>query len=291
MISIVIPVYNYDVRPLVASLVEMGNRSSRPYEIIVQDDASNEFHQENEELNNLANVQYYRSENNQGRTATRALLAERARYDWLLYLDADVLPVEEHFLQNYLAFLDSEYELVMGGLRYTSQLPNPNVSLRWNYGTSREAITAQQRTMNPYFIVSPNLLVRKKLMQESNPSMGNKYGMDLLFSYRLFKRKARVLHIDNPVYHIGLEPDDVYLGKSLRAIENLVAMEKEGLISDDFTSLQKTYKKFKNIGFLAILNTFTRLFKKSLQKNLYNGKPNLRLFDLYRLEHYSRLKK
>mgnify|MGYP000232582310 CR=1 FL=1 len=65
------------------------------FEILVLDDASTDKQcsSENKKINALDHCSYLENEKNIGRTATRNILAKKAKYDWLLFLDADVIPL------------------------------------------------------------------------------------------------------------------------------------------------------------------------------------------------------
>ena len=45
------------------------------------------------------------------------LLAERSKYEWLLFLDSDVLPSSDRFIANYLEATYNN-QVVYGGLKY-----------------------------------------------------------------------------------------------------------------------------------------------------------------------------
>lgn len=77
-----------------------------------------------------------------GRSKTRELLAEKAKYPYLLFLDADVLPVSTLFVAQYLQHV-SEYSILVGGIKYESEKPASNRYFRWFYGKTREEITVK----------------------------------------------------------------------------------------------------------------------------------------------------
>lgn len=290
MISILIPLYNYDVTSLVKRLVEEAHQLSIHYEILIQDDASPQPMAANALLNDLPEVTYERSPSNLGRPKTRQLLAEKAKYDRLLFLDVDVFPVYEDFLKRYVDHGLKEFAVIAGGIAYQEEAPSEHQYLRWYYGRQREMRSVFVRNENPYIITPANLFIRKETFLEANQFQGTLYGMDLALSYQLKKMEAPILHIENPVYHLGLESNEEFMTKALSAVENLVSLEKEGGISDDFTTLQKTYKKLKRWGLHRIVASFGASSQKTMQQNLSSKKPNLRLFDLYRMYHYIRLK-
>lgn len=116
MLSILIPVYNYDVFALVETLYKQTLECHIPFEIICLDDASQEFAIENQRINLFENVSYSILEKNIGRSAIRNLLAEKAVYENLLFLDADTIPVHDNFISNYISEIKNK--AVFGGLLY-----------------------------------------------------------------------------------------------------------------------------------------------------------------------------
>ena len=141
MLSILIPTYNYNVYGLVQQLQGQSLQAEIAFEIIVMDDASPkaEFIALNDKINTLPHCRYELLTNNIGRSAIRNLLAKNAKYNWLLFLDADTLPVDESLLANYLPFLNDEEKVVYGGIRYQPERPPQDMILRWVYGNEREA--------------------------------------------------------------------------------------------------------------------------------------------------------
>ena len=93
MLSILIPTYNYSILQLVQNIHQQCIVSSIVFEIICLDDHSNfDFQLENQKINELAHCFYFKNETNLGRTRTRQILAEKAKFNWVLFLDADVIP-------------------------------------------------------------------------------------------------------------------------------------------------------------------------------------------------------
>ena len=58
MLSICIPIYNYDVRELVEELHKQADLSGKIYEILLIEDGSAHFLEENRKVQNLSNVSY-----------------------------------------------------------------------------------------------------------------------------------------------------------------------------------------------------------------------------------------
>ena len=284
MLSVLIPCYNDDPTPLILELNRQGSSLSEPMEILVWDDASGQPLRE--KLFGLPDetFQLKRSEHNQGRSATRELLAREAKFDWLLFLDADTLPVNTDFLQAYLGSIQSGHPIVHGGVAYKDDPPAQQYLLRWTYGHEREMQKAEQRNKNPHLVMTGNLLIRKNLFLELNRGMENFYGDDLLISARILEEQIPVLHIDNPVWHLGLEPSSDYLVKLMESDRIRISMEKKGEIPPDLTAIQRAYHKYK--GILPMWCLFYGLGIKNSRKKLLGDRPNMRALDAYRLYHY-----
>ncbi len=292
MISILIPTYDYNVVPLVKALLGQRNLSEIEFEIKVYEDGSPSPPKENDALNDFLNTEYKKLENNIGRTAIRHLMAEEAKYDWILFLDADVFPHTIDFLENYIKTIkEKDGEVIFGGIIYDDVKPEQQKLLRWEYGRSREAKSMELRKKEPYFIISQNLCLKKEVFLKANIELENHYGLDNLFSNQLKRMRAKVLHIDNPVMHMGLENNDVFLKKALKAVETTVIMEKKGLMDRDMRPIQKSYRQLKRMQIHLIFYAVISIFKGMMERNFNSKEPNLLWFDLYRLNHYIKYKR
>lgn len=285
MISILIPTYNYNAYPLVLELHKQCLECGIEFEILCQDDASVDFKNENQFINDLPNCHYYTSKKNLGRTSTRSTLANKAVYDWLLFLDADVIPVKSNFIKNYISYLNSKPKVVFGGYCYQNVIPEFESKFRHKYGKKREEKSASERNLTPYiFIFSGNFLIQKEIFLDTNfTGEGNYYGMDIYFSYQLFIKRIEVLHIENPIYHLGLETNQNFFEKSLKAVES----RKQFLIDcaeiEKISPLIKKYKTIKQFGLLPIVVFGFKISKPILNKLILNKNPSLFCFDVYRL--------
>lgn len=292
MLSILIPVYNYDVFPLVFELHKQCLECGIEFEILCQDDASAYYTIENLRIKDLENCQYFINDKNLGRTATRSKLANKAIYDWLLFVDADVIPVNSNFITNYISSINPKSKVILGGYCYQNINPAFKNKFRHKYGKTREEKSALERNLNPYkYIFSGNFLIQKKIFKYTNfTEEGSYYGMDIFFSYQLFIRKIEVYHIENPIYHLGLETNQIFFEKSLKAVES----RKQFLIECDqiekINPLIKSYKKIKKYHLLPIFILFFKILEPILKKRILNKNPSLFCFDIYRLGYICTLK-
>lgn len=292
MLSILIPIYNYKAFPLVKKLSEQANQSGILYEIVCLNDASSLFIKENLELSQLDSVRYEVSEKNLGRSKTRNKLAQMAQYDWLLFLDTDVMPVDDFLIERYLPFLNDEKQAVYGGIVYSDKKPEKSRLLRWTYGLAREALKTEQRQKNPYLsFLTLNFLIHKDIFKtvHFNEDIPNLRHEDSLFSYHLKINQIRITHLENPVEHLGLDPFENALTKekeSLFALKNLL---DQNLIAPDYIKMGKIFtalKKYRLTFFGALFYNGT---KHLFLKNMSSSNPSLFIFDMYRLGYLCKL--
>lgn len=295
MLSILIPTYNYDCTPLVKELVKEISIIAIPIEILVCDDASTDLLSKKATQDYCSNNKPHYIENaiNLGRTATRNILAQKAIHPWVLFLDADVYPKSSKFITDYIATIAGKNDIhcVFGGITYKEEKPEQDKLLRWKYGRIKESKTVSERNKNPHFIISQNLLIRKELFLGLNVFTQNMYGLDIIFSNELKRKKTEVLHIDNNVYHLGLEPNAVFLHKSIQALKTTIDFEKQEKIPDDLRPVQRIYKRlYLFLGSHKLVGAFLGLFEKKMNANLKGKNPSIIIFDLYRLHQYIKLK-
>jgi glycosyltransferase involved in cell wall biosynthesis len=291
MLSILIPTYNYNVTLLVESLIKQLKTSAFPFELRIQDDCStkSEAVKANQALENYTNCHFQQNFKNIGRTATRQALAEAAKYNWLLFMDADVLPKNEDFIKKF-DLENQTADVVFGGIGYETKKPEKEKMLRWKYGKAREAKPVSEREKMAYLsIISQCFLIKKEVFLKANDFHDNVYGVDVLFCQNLEKMQVQVAHIDNPIVHLGLESSTSFIDKTKKGLESLHQFEKENKIPKDYRPIQKAYQTLNNKGALKLFMKIMKTFEKAILKNLKSSSPSLFLFDLFRLNYFSSL--
>lgn len=291
MLSILIPVYNYKIYVLIHEIHKQCIVNNIDFEILCIDDDSANFKEENKTINDLPYCHYYLSDKNSGRTSTRNKLANKAIYDWLLFLDADVIPVNSNFISNYTSNLNSKFNVIFGGISY-QDINQINHEFRHKYGKKREEKSALKRNLKSYqYVTSGNFIIQKKTFFETNFEEDvNFYGMDVFFSYQLFIKKIKVLHIENPVYHLGLETDEVFFKKSLKAVESRKKFLVDSEQIEKISPLVSAYKILERYHLLQIVIFIFKILEPFLKKRILGKKPNLFCFDIYRLGYICTLK-
>ena len=137
LISICIPIYNFNVVDLIITINNQGEKSKKPYEVICIDDGSNkEILKLNEEIKSYKKVKYLILKKNIGRSKIRNLFLN-ATYQNLLFIDCDCSIQNGNFLEKY--FEQVENEVVYGGRRHHDNPPkDKNKKLRWLYGIKKK---------------------------------------------------------------------------------------------------------------------------------------------------------
>src|SRR6478735_559582 len=287
-LSILIPVYNYDVGPLVRALSEQCSRKAVSFEIRIYDDASDlDKKKVNKKYATLPGVVYKELEQNIGRSRIRNLLAREAAYEELLFLDCDCKIPSKNFIEIYL--LNNTSDVVIGGTIYAPDKPKEKIySLHWKAGKFREERSANERVDHPYHRVTLNniMILRDTFMHvmldESIVSYGHE---DTKFGQQLEEKRIPIRHIDNPVIHKGLNTNIEYLEKTKEAQDNLYRLySKQGYGAE--TGVVKAYKRLEKFKLKRGFILFYRLIQPIIENNLNSGTPSLFFFDLFKLYHF-----
>ncbi len=307
MLSILIPTYRRDCRPLVERMRLCAERIGLPYEILVADDASPEtYRMQNREIGCWPNCRYVQSDLNLGPARIRNLLVAEARYPYLLFLDADVMPLLEDFCEVYLAAVralsctdgfpepasdDAGAFVICGGFVYPRRTVPVHAVLRHKYGIRVEERTAARRNRHPYrdFISMNFLSTHRCFEQVSFDTNFHQYGYeDTLFGLQLAEAGIPIRHIDNPVCHLVEEDSAAYLKKIRRAVRNAAAQEAR---LGEGVRLLRWYDRLHRWGLVAPMAVLFCLTEKGVERQLCGRHPSLKLFAFYKLGYLCRLKR
>ncbi len=288
-LSILIPIYNFSVVELVNNLVNQASLLDVPFEIRCYDDFSSDYTKENSSIESFTNVVYKKLPANQGRSKIRNLLAFEAEYSTLLFLDCDSKINNSNYLQQYLNYIDKDY-VVYGGRSYQSSPPNnPDKLLHWKYGNTRETGKAEKRSKCPYYsFMSNNFIISRKhfLLVKMDETLKGYGYEDTLFGISLKTHDIKIVHIDNPLCHIGLEDNYIFLKKTHESIKNLVTLTSNNIKFN--TKLYRYYKFISKTRLTFIFEFIYSIFKTGIEKNLKSLSPSLIFFDIYKLNLISK---
>lgn len=294
MVSILIPVKNYDIIALVHSMKDGMLKVPEFSEIIIGDDGSSEEYREKYKNLEGEGVRLVVSEKNIGRAAIRNKLAMEATGDYLLYLDADAMVpgTAEAYLRNWLPYY-KKYKVICGGVLYHNVPPdNPEIMLRWKYGRYREQKKASERSRRPYasfstfnFLIEKSVITRIRFNEELK-----QYGHeDTVLGFQLKKAGIEIFHIDNELMHEGLESNREFLAKTKLGVENLSLLYDKVTDRKTFSELVlilRVYNKLSTLRLARLLSGVYISYREKMEIQLDSSKISLWLFALYRISMF-----
>lgn len=284
-LSILIPVFNFNVTSLVQSLAGQLEKSGKEGEIIVLDDGSpDESVNTNQGLQNIPSVKFIKNVMNEGRMLARQKLSSFARFEYFLFLDCDSEIIKDDFLEKYFELVNKNISLATGGRVYTNTPPSDcTYMLHWKYGRKRESIQNKPGTA----FQSNNFLIKKEifnLLDTSLPLTG--YGHeDSWWGIQFEQAGIPCFYLKNPVLHTNIEIGETYLKKSEQALANLLFLEKniDNKLLSKHIRIYKFYRRIKRSGLLWLYLLIEKMFHDYFRRNILSCKPNLFYFDCFRL--------
>ncbi len=285
MLSILIPIHNQDVRPLVYTLSKQCNKLKINHQILCFDDGSEQkFRNLNKELAFKIDINYTEMSENLGRSRIRNWLGKAAYFEHMLFLDGDSVVPSKDFIKKYIDNIDNEC-IIYGGRTYSTKKPKAKKKiLHWKYGTERESLSASKRQKDPYLnfqsnnFVIPSKIFKENLFDES--FMGYGYE-DLHYAFHLRKSFIPIKHISNPVLHDGLEINTEFIKKTENSIENLVKMYQ-----NDKTFSTRLTRSYERLCDLKLIKSFAWSYHKleeKIIKNILSENPSISLFNMWKL--------
>jgi hypothetical protein len=295
MLSILIPLYNYNVYPLAKQIVEQAIKLNIDFEFICIDDASDSpLNVENEKVNTLKNSKFIAQKTNAGYRDNRNNLAAMSKYDCLLFIDGDSIIIGSDFISNYINNISKNTDIIYGGRTHPKNIDNPNKKLRWKYGRYIEDKTALVRNKNVYkTLMFNNTLISKEYFNliKFNTSI-TKYGHDdTLFAFQVKNLHLKVKHISNPVQHGDIDSNDIFLKKTEEGIINLFYLYQTKKIDFNFVRILKLYSALEKTKIKFAVAFSFKLLKSLLVKQLKSVNPSLLLFNFYKIGLLCTLKK
>ena len=281
-LSILIPTYNDACTVLVESLQRQAETlGMEDYEIVVADDGStdDDILAQNRHINQLPHCRLIECSENCGRAAIRNFLAQQARYEWLLFIDSDMVVSRLDFLRRYI---ETSADVVDGGVKIGNCVVG---NLRSLYEKAAEsAHTPEQRQQHPYQdFHTANFLVRRDIMlQHPFDLRFRHYGYeDVLFGKVLQQNGIDILHIDNPLSFEIYESNDAFVSKTEEGLRTLYRFQ------DELQGYSRILAHSRQLAvFTPIIRLWHRLFGSFERRNLTGQHPSLTIFSLYRLGYY-----
>ena len=286
MLSVLVPIYNYNVYPLVSELHKQCTDCGIAFEILCQDDASHSsVNAINEKVNALTNCSFISLKKNLAHRENRNSLAAQAQFNYLLFIDGDSIIIDDNFIKKHIDNL-LDFDVVYGGRLHPEKCPSDNQKLRWKYGKFIEDKSAANRKKTPFqSLLFNNTVIKKACFNKVKFDTDiKKYGHDdTQLAYQLSLLHSKVNHIENPVVHGDIDTNLVYLNKTKESLENLKSLYEEEKIDLEFVRMIQLYHFLKNTKITFIISKIHTFFEKQVVQNLTGKNPNLLLFNWFRV--------
>lgn len=293
MLSILIPIYNYNVFPLVSELHKQCLENGIDFEILCQDDASfSKLNVENEKVNTLSHCSFVALTQNIAHRANRNSLVEKSKYEYLLFIDGDSNIIYPNYIKKYLSNLNG-FDAVYGGRLHPEKCPSNNQKLRWKYGRFMEDKLAAKRQEQPFSsLLFNNTLIKKTCFNQVGfDKILTKYGHDdTQLSYQLSLLGSKVKHIDNQIEHGDIDTNVDYFNKTKESVQNLVALTQENKIDIHYNRLYRLYLRLKRFHLDILVSKMYLTFEKNIAKNLTGNNPSLFVFNIFKVGYLCSLK-
>lgn len=295
MISIIIPTYNFDCSKLVGELQKQCEEvkdkdSDFEYEIFVGDDHSTDIESIacNAAIEALPHCIYKLYDKNAGRTGNRNRLIDECRKKWVLIIDADAEVVTPNFILNYWTAtgVHHDADIFVGGM-VTPPVAAPGCELRHRYELHADKTrTLTFRRAHPADHFSTfNVMVRHSVLDTLRfDSRCTEYGYeDALFGIEAERRGHRMVHIDNPLLHTGINTSVQFLENTEAALRMLY---KIGTPMTERARVAVTAERLRRWGCAPLARWLFCTTAPLMRINLLSHHPSLKLFAFYKLGYY-----
>lgn len=160
---------------------------------------------------------------NIGRAGGRNLMTRRARGDYLLFLDADMLPDRDSFLDQWLNVVTKEApSVVFGGFSLEQAPTDERYAVHRAMASKSDCLMAAVRSAQPEkYVFTSNLLVKsevfaRNMFDEDFTGWGWE---DVEWAIRICEQHP-ILHRDIPATHLGLDTVAQLMEKYRQSADN-----------------------------------------------------------------------
>ncbi len=263
-ISICIPTWKDAVTPLLSSLKTLT--AIAQCEILIYDDGSNSPQLTAQLMSQVETIpaptRLITASENRGRSFARNRLIAHARADWLLLLDADMLPDESHFIQRYInqAALCDIPSLIAGGFSLQQVKATPGQRLHAAQSQRSECLSAAARAKEPgLHVFTSNILVHRKIIEQVLFDEGYAgWGWeDVDWGLRV-GATFPILHIENTATHLGLDDTTSLLNKYAGSKTNFARLANQHPKDVAQMRIYQASKKMRHMPFRSLVGMLAK---------------------------------
>lgn len=280
MLSILIPCYNFNVTDLVKDILKQAKLINIEFEIICAEDGSTKKFS-NSDLKKMENVIYIENKENVGRSKIRNALSKKAKFKWLLFIDCDSKIDNKNFLINYIQRMNELNTIFYGKTEYSLKYKNQNNTLHWLYGKKIESKRKKSQFCSHHFLIEKKVF-NDIYFDESIERYGHE---DTIFAIELKLKKYKIIYIQNPLLHIGIDDNKKFINKTEESINNLIILNKKYNLNN--LRIIKTHKILSYLFLNEFIILLFKLLKNKILNNLQSAKPRLFFLQFYKLGYYS----
>jgi glycosyltransferase involved in cell wall biosynthesis len=220
---VLIPFYRYDPSPLLRAFAG----APAGVEFVLVDDGSNSAALLTNAVaaaaETTAPARIVVLSENCGRARARNRLIAEAKGEYVLFLDADMMPDAPTFLSVWLGIIRTQAPAVaFGGLSLDLTQRSRETALHFALSGTSDCHRARARARRPaQATATSNLLVRRSflLTHPFDDSFSGWGFEDTDWALRVC-REVEILHVDNPAAHVGLDSVETLIRKSAEAGPN-----------------------------------------------------------------------
>ena len=288
MISILIPVYNFDCTDLINELRASCVLARVEYEIIIGNDCSTDpsVLKSLEAISKLDRCRVINEPKNIGRAFILNKLAQLSAYPFLIIIDSDARVAKDDFIEKYIQ-VAVDHDVVCGGIEVRKEDALNNNKLRYKYEQAATKSRAlEYRKNHPYEKFSTfNLLIRRSVFESIKfDSRCYQYGYeDTILGIDLMRLNIEVLHINNPLIHTGIDSNKSFLSKTHQALQVLKGLD---VFYQEHLRLSRVALRLKRYHLLPLMKLWHEIFGKLEYKSLLTC-PSVNMFYLYKLGYFS----
>ena len=290
-LSVLIPFFRDDPTVLIQALDDEAQGLDRSIEVVLLDDGSGDDALAERvtravEAARLP-MRFVRLKTNEGRSKGRNRLTASARGGSFLFLDSDMLPDDRRFLKRW-ADLVAQHDpaVAFGGFSLLQASTDRAFAVHRAMAERSDCVPYQERAKTPEkSVYTAHLLVRRDVFEaEAFDSEFAGWGWeDVEWAMRV-ARRFRVVHLDNPATHLGLDRADQLAGKYEQSVANFARVVDR---HPDFVSRYPSYKAAKLLKGAPGVKRWRGLFKRAALSEFLPVKARAFSLRLYRAALYA----